>query len=48
MKKLLLVVAIAVAGVLGFVAPASSAGYVCIEGYVNGEALPVNGCTNLP
>jgi hypothetical protein len=48
MKKLLLVVAFVVAGVFGFAAPASAAGQVCIEGYVNGTPLPVNGCTALP
>ncbi|HEX7167807.1 MAG TPA: hypothetical protein VF230_12570 [Acidimicrobiales bacterium] len=48
MKKLLLVAALAIAAALGLTAPASSAGSVCIEGYVNGEALPINGCTALP
>ena len=48
MKKVLLVIAFALAGVFGAAASASAAGQVCIEGYVNGEALPVNGCTALP
>ena len=48
MKKLLLVAALALAGFLGFAAPASAAGQVCVEGYVNGTARPVNGCTALP
>ena len=48
MKKLLLVIAFAIAATFGFAASASAAGQVCIEGYVNGEALPINGCTALP
>lgn len=48
MKKLLLVVAIAAAGLFGFVAPSSAAGACAtIEINVNGTASPVNGthCT---
>ena len=48
MKKVLLAIAFAVAALVGLSAPASAAGQVCVEGYINGEALPVNGCTALP
>ena len=48
MKKLLLVVALAVAGLFAAVVPASAAGEICIDVNVNGTALPINGCTALP
>lgn len=48
MKKLFLALAIAIAGVIGIAAPASAGGYVCAEVFVNGEASPINGCTDLP
>ena len=48
MKKVLLVVAFAVAALFGFAAPASAAGQICIDVNVNGTALPINGCTALP